>query len=393
MSQVLPDHLRQRILEKTENTIPFPKPKQTPLLPPLDVISASSFAGIDIPDRAWLLDGILIRRGITLLTGDGGIGKSLLCLQLQVACALGKPWLGIPIDNPISSFGLYCEDEREEVHRRVADILKYYDATFDDLGDRMMFVCRVGHNNVMMRFDRSKDQLVQTPFMQQIIDEIEMGGYQITIIDTVADTFQGNENDRMQTRSFVSATRVLGHRYDGGVILSAHPSRAGMADGSGLSGSTAWHNSCRGRIYLTKPPKDPHDPDFDDDKPTNERILKKMKNNYGAADGKMRLEWKDGAFVRTDNRCATTVEAYAHDKAVLDACRWLVERGEAPLVSYSGRTAMISLVKHIPTCGLLSMRELIGAQERLIERKELEIVDVKQRRCVRPVGVKILGEP
>jgi len=37
------------------------------------------------------------------------------------------------------------------------------------------------------------------------------------------------------------------------VAILAHPSNAGMATGSGLSGSTGWHNKVRSRLYMRSP--------------------------------------------------------------------------------------------------------------------------------------------
>ena len=89
----------------------------------------------------------------------------------------------------------------------------------------------------------------------------------------------GNENYRFQVRSFINLLRRWAMEMDGGVIITAHPSNFGLSQGTGISGSTAWNNSVRSRIYLTKP-KDDVD-DFGEQEDTNERILKLMKNNYG----------------------------------------------------------------------------------------------------------------
>jgi hypothetical protein len=36
----------------------------------------------------------------------------------------------------------------------------------------------------------------------------------------------------------------------GSVVLIAHPSLTGINTGTGISGSTQWHNSVRARFYL-----------------------------------------------------------------------------------------------------------------------------------------------
>ena len=67
----------------------------------LGVHCAADFAGLEIPPREWLAAERLPARDITLLTGDGGTGKSLLALQLAVARAIGSEWLGTMIEPEI----------------------------------------------------------------------------------------------------------------------------------------------------------------------------------------------------------------------------------------------------------------------------------------------------
>ena len=73
------------------------------------------------------------------------------------------------------------------------------------------------------------------------------------MIDTVSDVFLGDEIKREQVRQFGSLMRKLAIDADTAAILSSHPSLSGMKSGSGLSGSTQWHNTVRARIYFRKP--------------------------------------------------------------------------------------------------------------------------------------------
>jgi hypothetical protein len=69
------------------------------------------------------------------------------------------------------------------------------------------------------------------------------------------------------------------------VIALGHPSVAGRTEGR--SGSTAWSNAARSRLFLRYPKG----------KETgNWRELEGMKLNYGPKGNQIRLEWKAGAF-------------------------------------------------------------------------------------------------
>jgi hypothetical protein len=69
-------------------------------------------------------------------------------------------------------------------------------------------------------------------------------------IDTLSRAFAGNEIDRSQVYAFSQHMQALAEVADGSVTILSHPSLAGIASGSGISGSTAWHGAFRFRHYL-----------------------------------------------------------------------------------------------------------------------------------------------
>ena len=62
---------------------------------------------------------------VTLLTGDGGVGKSTLALQLCCATALTCSWVG---QTPSYGRSLYisAEDDTGEIHRRLDALSVFY---------------------------------------------------------------------------------------------------------------------------------------------------------------------------------------------------------------------------------------------------------------------------
>src|SRR5262249_25035529 len=103
--------------------------------------------------------------------------------------------------------------------------------------------------------------------------------------------------------------RRLAGVCDGAVILLSHPSLTGINSGTGLSGSTAWHNSVRARMYLTSPkPESGEQPDSD------VRELAFKKNNYGPISDSLILRSRDGLFL--PERGMSTLEAAAAEQTV-----------------------------------------------------------------------------
>src|SRR5262245_31352317 len=63
-------------------------------LEPLAVIDPLGWAGKPIPPREWLWPGWIPMRVVTLLSGHGGAGKSLLAQQMLTSGATGALFLG-----------------------------------------------------------------------------------------------------------------------------------------------------------------------------------------------------------------------------------------------------------------------------------------------------------
>ncbi|MCJ1959893.1 AAA family ATPase [Novosphingobium mangrovi (ex Hu et al. 2023)] len=248
------------------------------------VILASDFAGKAPMPRPWHVPDMIPGRTVTLLSGDGGTGKSLLALQLAVATAAGRTWLGASVREG-GCFFLTAEDDTEEVHRRLIDIGRSEGIEPEQL-QRLAIWPLAGGDALLTATDGRNGALKPTARFAALKGEIEARRPALIVLDTLADLFGGEENNRAQVRQFVGMLRGLALEFDAAVLLLAHPSLTGMNNGSGLSGSTAWNNSVRSRLYLKK-----HEAN------ANGRILETMKANYGTTGGQVVLEWKTGAFV------------------------------------------------------------------------------------------------
>ncbi|WP_339045289.1 AAA family ATPase [Candidatus Mesenet endosymbiont of Agriotes lineatus] len=246
------------------------------------------------PERKWIIKDWLPVGSVTALYGDGGVGKSLLAQQLMTAAAIGKPWLGIDIEQ-IKTYGVFCEYDEEELWRRQCTINAFYQLDMQSPAflDNICLSSRVGENNLLMVFDnKGIGQL--TPYFQELLADIELFQPKLVILDTAADLFGGNENDRSHVRQFIQ--NCCGHiakTIKGAVLLCAHPSDSGIIRKTGTGGSTAWNNSVRSRWYLSKPDRaDASDID---------RVLCRKKSNYSASEqNQISFYWQNGAFVECD---------------------------------------------------------------------------------------------
>ncbi len=206
----------------------------------------------------------------------------------MTCCGTGRPFLGFDVMG-CRALGMFCEDDRDELHRRQAATNSAVGVEFGDL-ENVFWLPRAGSENLLMTFlaDGRGDP---SPLFSQMLNLARERGAQFVVIDTAADVFAGNENIRPQVRQFISLLTRLARAIDGAVLLLAHPSQTGRASGTGDSGSTAWNNSVRSRLYLKRPDAAGGNmPDADI------RVLSRLKANYASAGVDITLRYSRGAF-------------------------------------------------------------------------------------------------
>lgn len=253
----------------------------------LEVTIASSLAGKTPPERQWIVAGHIPVGQVTLLSGHGGDGKTLAALQLQTATATGRKWLGLST-TPCVSVGFYAEDEAAEIERRIAAIADQTGIEREDLGNMAFRSVVLDDNTELVTVD-DKGNLTPTDYWGAVVRTVKSVGARLVILDASTNFFGGDEIRRRHVNAFIGLLRRLAIDIGGAVVLLAHPSNDGIRSGSGVSGSTHWHNSVRTRLYLLTPQGDDADPD--------ERVLKRQKNNYGPRGGEIRIKWVNGAFL------------------------------------------------------------------------------------------------
>jgi hypothetical protein len=208
----------------------------------------ADWEGEKAPPRKSIVPDYIPDEAVTLLYADGGTGKSYLELQLAVARALGKEWIGL-LPEPGRTLVLSTEDDLDEMWRRIEGMLSFFGARMADLGD-IRLVDLVGENSVLGLL--TKGIIEPTPIytaLDAYIGEFKPG---LVELDVLADLFSGEENNRPQVTQFIGLLKRLCRKHSCAVLLLAQPSVTGMNTGSGTSGSTGWSNSGRSRLYFQR---------------------------------------------------------------------------------------------------------------------------------------------
>lgn len=328
--------------------------------------SAADLEGRPVPARQWLVHNMIPMNTVTLLSGDGGTGKSLLALQLAVSAATGKSWLNEGVEKKRALF-LSAEDDDDELHIRLASICRTMGLRFADL-DRLTIRSLAGEDALLAV--ESKIALMQTALFDEIEARAKDEQPSLIVLDTLADMFPANENDRAAVRQFIGILRGLALRQKCAVVLLSHPSLTGLSSGTGTSGSTAWNNSVRSRLYLERIIQDGYEADPD------KRILHTKKNNYGRIGGEVSLTWREGVFTRDAepqglDRLAANAKA---ERVFLHLLREVTLQGRKVNSSGGANHAAKVFAEH-PNSEGCTKKALKSAMEKLLSDGKVKVVE------------------
>jgi RecA-family ATPase/DNA polymerase I-like protein with 3'-5' exonuclease and polymerase domains len=339
-----------------------------------------------IPEQEWAVPDRYPRRQTGLFSGEGGEGKSSVVLHLCAAHAVERDWLGTT-PQPGPAIFIDAEDDVGVLRRRCGALVEHYGVRFHDLAAKLTLVSLVGEDAVLAAPARRTGIIEPTGLYKWLL---ELAGDTKPVmigIASSADVFAGNEIDRSQVRQFIRMLTRVAIVSNGGVVLITHPSLTGIATGTGLSGSTQWHNSVRARAVMgsVKASGDKAQRDV------SLRQIEFRKNNYGPISATCFVRWQNGMFLPVEglHSMDAAERAAKADEVFLALLRKFSEQKQTVSPNPGRSSAPARFAEHPDAQGLLA-KELAAAMQRLLDAKVIEIrtwgPPSKQRQCVALVG-------
>ena len=283
-----------------------------PALPRAHPLDWTALSAKQPPPRSWVEKGWIGLGHITMLVGPGGIGKTLLAQQMGSCYSLGRSI----IDEVTARFKVLmwaCEDDHDELWRRQVAIGQWLES---DVGEfqNLVLVPRHGLENALVVAEMGR--VLYTPLLDELREQASDVGAQVVILDNVAQLYGASENDRHAVTAFMNA--LAGALPGRAIVLLAHPARSA---GSEFSGSSAWENCARTRLYLgTRLPDQKLEAD---EHPADDiRYLARRKANYSNRDWR-KFTFREGVLVPeavdTAGGIVGHLRAQAAERAVLAA--------------------------------------------------------------------------
>lgn len=252
-------------------------------------IDWSSLSGKDPPSREWAIDHWLGMGHVTLLSGLGGIGKSLLSQQMASTLCLGLPFLDtVPMPRKVLLWA--GEDDETELWRRQHAIARTMQVDLSQFQGELFVHAMDDQDCTLM--DSVYGEMMPTGVVDQLTAQVNDYKADVVILDNISRLFGGSENNRHDVTSFMSLLMRAGGERKPAILLLGHVSKAVASE---FSGSTAWENAVRSRLWFSDKKPDEAPSETEEQADPTIRYLARRKANYSAKDMRV-LHYAEGAF-------------------------------------------------------------------------------------------------
>lgn len=232
---------------------------------------------VEVEDRKWLVYPFIPLSETTLLTGQGGVGKSFLMLQIACQMACGgsdlnfstedlrggnnpyfvEPKINLDFADPIPVVYASYEDDLSEIRRR----LNYLYNDFDWVKDKQQVIFDHFHPYSIRSFGplwgpelgkhwQTRSQA--TKAAETLKAKCEEKKAKLLMIDPVSAGFYGDENNKAEVYAFVNSWADWGKQTETAVLISGHLPKSEAARKTGYSGTAAWEGAFRSLFVLDK---------------------------------------------------------------------------------------------------------------------------------------------
>jgi len=371
-------------------------PKMLPLIDLTDWLHG------DPPPRQSLWGNLLPIHQTTMLTGEGGVGKSLLAQMLCTCTVLGLPFLGLTTRQRPACY-ITAEDDPDELWRRQSDICRLLGVGIESVVGKLHLVSLCGDPDTALASFDANGTMTITDRWRQVEATVWAKGVGLAAFDNATDLLAGDHNALDQVAAFIRLLTGLAIEADGVSLLLHHPNKGG----DDWLGSVAYHNKVRSRLIMKF-----GDPDGDRDL----RLIENPKSNYAASGGSINFRWFKGAYVRDEDlppslaeQLAATAAATAANAAFLRCLAAATANKRAvshsPSANYFGK-----VFSQMPEARGIKQKAFEQAFERLLHLGEIELdarlwrgedrhwktgIRVREtlRETVRETGAGNCGEP
>lgn len=259
----------------------------------------------------WLWEPYIPNGLVTLVYGDGGIGKSTALLAVATALSLGVPLPGQSSIVKGKTIILSAEDPPDTV---LVPRLQSLEADLTQIIAPLEFDAE----------GRANPMVLDECGMESLYRQAVKVGARLIVIDPALAYFEATKdtNSALDVRAFMRALAKVAHDAECAIVLISHTNKSSASAAQYRAvGSKQFVDASRSAIYAVADPEDP-----------NNCALIHTKHNLSPKGKTLGYTWRDGVFGWTGESDLTAADAAEVPKAtkikkgaIDEAKAWIIE--------------------------------------------------------------------
>lgn len=241
---------------------PMPEPEK-PILEDgkgLAVWAAHRWSLTAKPTRQFLVDKLVMAKAHQLIVAEGGAGKTFLMLDLALKVAAnrqGDTWCGMPVMRKGAAVVITTEDDKDELHIRLAD-MDPDGSRRRDAGDDLIVLPTInsgGSFSLVEKDPRTQEARPSRKWMELFALLRQIPNLQLVVIDTLNSVLHGEENSATVINEFSRVASQVSGELGATLIIPHHirkqgdePIRNAEQMKAAVRGSTAILGSVRAAL-------------------------------------------------------------------------------------------------------------------------------------------------
>lgn len=222
-----------------------PEPERESPLPPGQACwTPSELAAAGQEPEEFIVERLVPARGVTMLTGEGGLGKSFVALEMACACACGGEFLGRFACRQGPALIVDVENDESLLGRRIAKIAAGRGLELDGLQVR---VAKSSEARRMMRID----SLEGRHWLEGLIAHYKPA---LVVIDSMVAIHSQDENNNVVMRQVMMWLEGFAREHGLGLVLVHHHRKRGVYNDAGqmMRGASDLRNATVSHIAMRK---------------------------------------------------------------------------------------------------------------------------------------------
>lgn len=225
----------------------------------LEFMSWSDIIRRTVPPPEFQVEGLVPLRGVTLITGEGGIGKSFMLIAMAYAIATGTRFLGKFACGRGGAVVLDMENDDTTVIRRAQKVLAAQQGSASGCLSRPG--CEDTSERPLPIHILSKRIFSRVPFLidreggYEALDRVA-GHYSpaLLVIDPLTAIHSTDENDNIAMRRIIMLLQHIARTHNLAVVVVHHPRKRGMINDAGqmIRGASDLRNAVDSHLFLRK---------------------------------------------------------------------------------------------------------------------------------------------